>query len=132
MDTAAVGVDTHELDGVVVARLRGPLTAQTAPPVRDTLLPLLTRRGPWLVVDGSGVEQLDAVGAQVLVTLARRAELLDGALRLAGCRPSVLAVLRGLPLERHLPVSDTVAEAVEALDPLGELAELAALDAPGV
>lgn len=108
-------IDLHvrtrpEGDYTVVA-ISGELDIANTYALREWLLDVLHRNGSRLVLDLSGVSFCDARGLAALVATRRRADLLGGALRLAGPRPQLLKILRLTGLHRHLATYPTVAAA---------------------
>jgi len=106
-----IGVESR--DGARVVRLGGELDLYNAPTIRETLLELC-RSGPERVVlDFAEVEFVDstALGAllEARATLANKRSLL-----IASPRIETRRALQVSGLDRHLPVHDTVDEALAA------------------
>jgi len=106
-------------DDYTVVTISGEVDIASAPELREQLLGLLRPGASRLVVDLSGVTFCDASGLAVLVGVARRARLLDGAMRLAAPVPLLATVLRLTGLDSRFEIFATVPEALGAPAHLG-------------
>ncbi|MBE1470797.1 STAS domain-containing protein [Kibdelosporangium phytohabitans] len=71
-DDSGLGVLVVQREGnAVVVNLSGDLDHETAPDVRDQLLPLLADRSGLVVLDLGGLEFLGSAGLAVLVEVAQ-------------------------------------------------------------
>jgi anti-sigma B factor antagonist len=111
-----VSVQLEELDGPgigwVVARVAGDVDIATAPHLREQLVAVLTDGRCHLVLDLGGVDFLDSTGLGVIVGLLKRARTLGGDLRLVCPNPSVRKVFEITALDRTMPLSATVDDAL--------------------
>jgi anti-sigma B factor antagonist len=73
-----------------VVEVCGDMDLQSAPWLRDELLRVVRRHGPWIVLDLDGVTFLDCAGINVLLATRRRALLEGGGMRVV--RPSARAL----------------------------------------
>ncbi len=88
-----------EMTVYTVAELRGPLLAWAGARA-------LSEAEVWLL-DAAGVEEVDTAGVQLLLALARSAELAAAALRLQHPSPALLAACQALGVD--VPLSNTAA-----------------------
>jgi anti-sigma B factor antagonist len=101
-------------DGYTIVTISGELDIASAPVLREQLLGLLRPGASRIVIDLSGVTFCDASGLAVLVGASRRADLLDGVLRLAAPTPLVATILRLTGLHSRFEIFATVPEAIGA------------------
>jgi anti-sigma B factor antagonist len=106
-------------DGYTVVTISGEIDIASAPVLREQLLGLLRPGASRLVVDLSRVTFCDASGLAVLVGASRRADQLDGVLRLAAPAPLMTKVLRLTGLDSRFEIFATVPEAIGAPDRRG-------------
>jgi anti-sigma B factor antagonist len=100
-------------DGAVVVRLGGELDLYNAPKVREALLEAAKQGPQRLVLDLSEVEFIDSTALGALIEA--RASLPDRrGLLLAAPGLETRRALQVSGLDRHLPVHDTVDEALSA------------------
>jgi anti-anti-sigma factor len=100
--------------GYTVTTISGDLDIAGVPALRDQLLGVLGPHASRMITDLSGVTFCDASGLAVLVSVDRRARLLDGVLRLAAPAPSVATVLRLTGLDLHFRIFATLRAAIRA------------------
>lgn len=105
-----LGVDRRG-SGIVV-RLTGELDLYNVDEVRSALADAATEGPECVVVDLSQVTFLDSTALGVLVEA--RAALPPGALHLAAPQLEAMRALRVSGLDRHLPVHETVDEALRS------------------
>jgi anti-sigma B factor antagonist len=101
-------------DGYTIVAISGELDIASVPALRERLLGLLRPDASRIVIDLSRVTFCDASGLAMLVGASRRADLLDGVLRLAAPTPLVATVLRLTGLDSRFEIFATVAEAIGA------------------
>lgn len=106
LDPQHVGVHT-------VVGVTGEIDVATAPALRDTVLGLLNRGAPSLVLDLRGVTFVDSTGVGSLLRIHHRQALLGGSVHFVADQPSVLRVFDLMQLRRRLHVTPTVAEVDE-------------------
>ncbi len=103
-----LGVDDR--DGALVVRLRGEIDLYNAEELRASLAQAIAGKPGRLVIDLSLVEFVDSTALGVLIEA--RAKLGHDGLRLAAPKLETRRALEVSGLERHLPVDDTVEEAL--------------------
>jgi anti-sigma B factor antagonist len=84
----------------VVVEICGEIDIQSAPELRDELLRVIRRYGPWLALDLAGVRFMDCAGLNVLLATRRRARLEEGWVRVIRASPQVLRMISLLGLEK--------------------------------
>jgi anti-sigma B factor antagonist len=109
----AVHVSLEERPGAVVVTVRGNLDLDSAPGLTAGLDDALSRPGPHVVVDLSGVEFCDSTGLSTFVTGHNRARADGGWLRLAGPSEFLERLLDTVGLARRLGVYPTVQDALD-------------------
>jgi anti-sigma B factor antagonist len=105
-----LGVEAR--NGAMVVRLAGELDLYNAEDVRGALAQALGADPTRIVVDLSEVQFVDSTALGVLIEA--RSKLGRGDLRLAGLRLETRRTLQVSGLDRHLPVHDTVDDALGA------------------
>lgn len=113
--TAGLDVSWQTDRGYVVAALRGPLDAVSAPALRERLLRLVHESAGRLIIDLSAVTYADVNGLAVLVGTGRRASLLGGLLRLAAPAAEASGMLSTTGLDRQLRVYHSVEAAISGI-----------------
>lgn len=106
-----LGLERHP-GGVVVVRLGGDLDLYNVDQVRNALADAAGDAPSRVVVDLAQVTFLDSTALGVLVEA--RSALPPGALHLAAPQLEALRALKVSGLDRHLPVHESVAEALAA------------------
>jgi len=102
------GVESR--NGAVVVRLGGELDLYNAEAIRDALVGVIAEAPRRLVVDMTDVEFVDSTVLGVLVEAHSR--LGQDTLRLAAPQLEARRALQVSGLDRHLPVHDTVDDAL--------------------
>jgi len=97
-------------NGAVVVRLAGELDLYNADEIRDALAETIATGPRFVVVDMSEVEFVDSTALGVLVEA--RSQLGHDGFRLAAPQLSTRRALQVSGLDRHLPVHDTVDDAL--------------------
>jgi anti-anti-sigma factor len=105
-----LGVEAR--NGAVIVRLRGELDLYNAEDVRTALAQAIDTAPPRIVVDLAAVEFVDSTALGVL--LEARSRLGQDALVLAAPRVETRRTLQVSGLDRHLPVRDSVDDALSA------------------
>lgn len=98
------------VDGSVVVRLAGELDLYNAEEVRAALADAIGRDPKRIVVDMTDVEFIDSTALGVLIEA--RSKLGRDGLTLAGPQLDTRRTLQVSGLDRHLPVHDTVDDAL--------------------
>jgi anti-sigma B factor antagonist len=108
--------------GVVIAEVTGDLDISTVGGLRERLLGLAGTGQP-LIVDLNRVSFIDSAGLGVLVAVFRRAAQRGGSLHAVCSRAPTRKLLWMTGVDRRIPLTATVDEALMLLAPSG--------DAPG-
>jgi anti-sigma B factor antagonist len=111
-------LDPHRIGAHTVVGVTGEIDVATAPALRDTLLALVNRGAPSLVLDLRGVTFVDSTGIGSLLRIHHRQSLLGGSVHFVADQPAVLRVFDLMQLRRRLHVTPTVA-AIEDCCPSG-------------
>ncbi len=109
-DHPVLGVETR--DGALIVRLAGELDLYNADDVRVALAEAIETTPRRIVVDMAAVEFVDSTALGVLVEA--RARLGDDALLLAAPQLETRRTLHVSGLDRHLPVHESVDDALIA------------------
>lgn len=99
--------------GHTVVTAVGTITRATVIQLRTLLLRALARHEHSLLLDLSGVDDIDDAGLDALRRTAARTHLVGGQLRLVAPSPAVAERLRTSDLRRHLAVDATLAGALD-------------------
>lgn len=108
LDIRIADAGTH-----VVCQPVGELDAYTVPQFREALAELSS--SPRLLIDLSEVPFMDSAGLGALIGGIRRAREAGGEVTVACSRPTLTRLLHTTGFDRIVPVTETVAEAAEAL-----------------
>jgi anti-anti-sigma factor len=84
----------------------GDVDTNAAEPFQDTMLGVMRRYSPWLLLDLSGVSFMDCAGLRALLLTRRRAELRGGSVCLIAESPAVRRIIDILGVRDALPVRD--------------------------
>jgi anti-sigma regulatory factor (Ser/Thr protein kinase)/anti-anti-sigma regulatory factor len=104
-------------DEVIVVRLDGTLILASVPAVRAVLAKCLAECPTALIVDLGGVALDSDLPLTVFRTVQRQAAYWPGIpVLLAGPSPALADRMAHLVMARHLPIYDTVQDAIAALD----------------
>jgi anti-sigma B factor antagonist len=109
-DRPVLGVESA--GSATVVRLAGEIDLYNVDQVRTAIGGAVDSGPSRVVIDLSQVEFMDSTALGVLIEA--RAALPEGALRLAAPQLETMRALKVSGLDRHLPVHDTVAEALSA------------------
>ena len=109
-ENPVLGVEAR--DGAVVVQLAGELDLYNAEDVRTALTQAIATTPGRIVVDMSAVEFVDSTALGVLIEA--RARLGEDALLLAAPQLETRRTLQVSGLDRHLPVHDSVDDALTA------------------
>jgi anti-sigma B factor antagonist len=109
-----LAIAVHRQLGHVLVTVVGEIDIATAPQLRAQLTGL-AGTGQRVIVDLGQVRFSDAAGLGVLAGAAGQAAASGGSLLLAAARPQLRRLLAITGLDRHIPVTATVAEARAAL-----------------
>jgi anti-sigma B factor antagonist len=101
-------------DGFVVCRPVGELDAFTVSQFRQALAELASSKR--LVIDMSGIPFVDSAGLGALIGGIRRTRELGGDVAVACDRPTLVRLLRTTGFDRIVSVTETVEEAMAALN----------------
>jgi anti-sigma B factor antagonist len=109
-----VVVGVEERGGATVVRASGDLDVATSPRLREQVIRLIAEGQSNIVLDLDDVDFVDSTGLGVIVGLLKRARTLGGDLRLVSTRPALRRILELTALDRALPLSASVDEALGA------------------
>jgi anti-sigma B factor antagonist len=101
-------------EGYVICRPIGELDAFTVTEFRQALAEMAASER--LLIDMSGVPFVDSAGLGALIGGIRRARELGGDVAVACNRPTLTRLLRTTGFDRIVTVTETVEQAVSALD----------------
>jgi anti-sigma B factor antagonist len=101
-------------DGYTIVTISGELDIASVPVLREQILGRLRPQAGRIVIDLFGVTFCDASGLAALVGASRRADQLDGVLRLAAPTPLVATLLRLTGLDSRFEIFATVPDAISA------------------
>ena len=104
------GIESRQ--GATVVTLAGELDLYNAEEIRAALGQVIAARPRCVVIDLADVEFVDSTALGVLVEATSL--LGPGSLRLAAPQPGTRRALQVSGLDRHLPVHDTVGDALES------------------
>ncbi|HLI00179.1 MAG TPA: STAS domain-containing protein [Acidimicrobiales bacterium] len=105
-------------EGYVICRPVGELDAFTVSQFRQALAEMAT--SSRLLIDMSAVPFVDSAGLGALIGGIRRARELGGDVAVACNRPTLVRLLRTTGFDRIVTVTETVEEAIAALDADGK------------
>jgi len=108
-----INVETAE--NYTLCRPSGEIDAYTVGAFREALTRLAVDANR-LVIDLSDVAFMDSAGLGALIGGIRKAREAEGAVAVACDRPSLTRLLHTTGFDRIVPVTESVEEAVEALD----------------
>jgi anti-sigma B factor antagonist len=100
--------------GVVIAEVTGDIDVSTVARVREPLFELADGGQP-LIVDLNQVTFIDSTGLGVLIGAARRAAAHGASVHAVCSQPQALKLLWLTGVDRRIPLSDTVDEALMLL-----------------
>ena len=106
-------VETDEHEGYTVVRPKGDIDAYSVGQFREALGELADR--PRVLIDLSEVPFMDSAGLGALIGGIRRAREADGEVAVACSRATLTRLLHTTGFDRIVPVTESVAEAAEAL-----------------
>jgi anti-anti-sigma factor len=106
-------IAVEQVDSAWVVRVGGELDLYNADKVREALREVIGRAPARLVVDLTEVEFIDSTALGALIE-ARASLPREASLLLAGPRRDTRRALQVSGLDRHLPVHDTVDDALAA------------------
>ncbi|MER5714034.1 STAS domain-containing protein [Streptomyces sp. NPDC002132] len=106
-------VEPEVVDGVRVVTLRGEIDHDVKDVLSEALLGADTVP-PRIVVDLSGVTFMDSSGINVFVAAYQQVSAVQGWLRIAGVRDSVLRVLHLVGVDAVIPCHPTIEQALNA------------------
>ncbi|MER7711567.1 STAS domain-containing protein [Streptomyces werraensis] len=94
----------------------GDVDLHTAPVLRAEALTAMTQGARHLVLDMAEVDFVDSTGLSTLIVLLHAAQEAGGSLRVASVPERLVRMVTMTGIAELLPVHDTVAEALAALD----------------
>jgi anti-sigma B factor antagonist len=109
-------LETRDENGRTIVKVGGEIDVYTAPKLREQLVELVGAGKYHLIVDMEDVDFLDSTGLGVLVGGLKRVRAHDGSLRLVCTQERILKIFRITGLTKVFPISDSVEQAVTAVD----------------
>ncbi len=114
-------IHVEDSGSYTLCRPVGDLDAYTVSQFREALVELASV--PRLLIDLSEVPFMDSAGLGALIGGIRRAREAEGEVSVACSRPTLTRLLHTTGFDRIVPVTETVADAVDALlSPPGDFA----------
>jgi anti-sigma B factor antagonist len=113
-----LGLSTKVESRSVIVAIEGELDIATTNDLQEHVRSAIDAHGPWLILDMSGLDFMDSSGLNVIINAYRTVRERDGALALAALNERVTKVVRLVGLHRQVPVHQTVATAVAAMEAL--------------
>ncbi|WP_304452274.1 STAS domain-containing protein [Nocardiopsis sp. YSL2] len=113
-----LGLSTRVESHSVIVAIAGELDIATAADLQEHIQSAIDDHGPWLILDLSELDFMDSSGLNVVINAYRTVRELHGSLALAALNERVTKVVRLVGLHRQVPVHQTVATAVAAMDAL--------------
>ncbi|WP_026122295.1 STAS domain-containing protein [Nocardiopsis halotolerans] len=113
-----LGLSTRVESRSVIVAIEGELDIATVDDLQEHIQSAVHDHGPWLVLDLSGLDFMDSSGLNVIINAYRTVRELGGSLALAALNERVTKVVRLVGLHRQVPVHQTVATAVAAMEAL--------------
>ncbi|CAL9509798.1 Anti-sigma-B factor antagonist [Nocardiopsis dassonvillei] len=113
-----LGLSTKVESRSVIVAVEGELDIATTNDLQEHIRSAIEDHGPWLILDMSGLDFMDSSGLNVIINAYRTVRERDGALALAALNERVTKVVRLVGLHRQVPVHQTVATAVAAMEAL--------------
>lgn len=108
-------IHIEETENYTLCRPSGEIDAYTVGSFREALT-RLAADSSRLLIDLSDVAFMDSAGLGALIGGIRKAREADGAVAVACDRPPLTRLLHTTGFDRIVPVTESVEEAVEALD----------------
>jgi anti-sigma B factor antagonist len=109
-------INHHLEDEIAVVELSGWIEISSAPRLRETVIELIDEGHLHLILDMSAVVFIDSTGIGVIVGLLHRLRSRDGSLAIAGAKDRVDKAFQVSQLTRILTLTETVDEAVVAIN----------------
>lgn len=113
-----LGLSTRFESRSVIVAIEGELDIATAADLQEHIRTAIDDHGPWLILDLSALEFMDSSGLNVIISAYRNIRERNGSLSLAHLNERVTKIVRMVGLHRQVPVHQTVATAVAAMEAL--------------
>ena len=107
-------INLKSQEEVMVAELDGDIDANTAPEVRDKVLPLVAP-GSKILLDLTKVPYLSSAGLRVLLVLYRQASSKDGKLVLVGLSEEIIDIMSITGFLDFFTTSETIETGLMAI-----------------
>ncbi len=102
--------------GVLVYAIRGRLSlGNTLMSIENALQELAARNAQRMIIDVTGLDQIDSAGLGTLIVVAGRAEQTGGKMAVAGARGSVARSFEIAHLDRIIPVYADLGSAIAGI-----------------
>lgn len=118
MNVHRLGLSTRVESRSVIVAIEGELDIATAADLQEHIRATIEDHGPWLILDLSTLDFMDSSGLNVIINAYRTVREQNGSLSLAALNERVTKVVRLVGLHRQVPVHQTVATAVAAMEAL--------------
>jgi len=109
----ALTIEVRHERGYAIVTAAGEIDISTVTPLRERLFDVAASGAP-LVVDLEQVSFIDSVGLAILVGAANRAVAHGGSLRVACALPKIRQLVQLTGLDRQIPLTRTLDEALSA------------------
>ncbi|WP_116246456.1 STAS domain-containing protein [Nocardiopsis sp. FIRDI 009] len=113
-----LGLSTRVDSRSVIVAIEGELDIATAADLQQHIESAVNDHGSFLILDLSGLDFMDSSGLNVIINAYRTVREQGGSLALAALNERVTKVVRLVGLHRQVPVHQTVATAIAAMDAL--------------
>jgi anti-sigma B factor antagonist len=108
-----LNIETLEIGGTQVLGLSGEIDMHTSPDLRKSLLGLIKKKPPEVVVDFGGVTYIDSSGIATLVEGLKAMRAYKGNLKLAAINENIMDIFRFAKLDMVFNTYDTVNSALK-------------------
>jgi anti-sigma B factor antagonist len=113
-----LSVTIRRESGVAIVEVTGDIDLSTVAGLRERLFELADSGGP-LIIDLNQISFIDSTGLGALIGAARRADAHGAGLHAVCSRPQTRKLLWLTGVERRIPLSDTVDDALALLNASG-------------
>ncbi|MCY9786231.1 STAS domain-containing protein [Nocardiopsis sp. EMB25] len=113
-----LGLSTRVDSRSVIVAIEGELDIATAADLQQHIESAIDDHGSFLILDLSALDFMDSSGLNVIINAYRTVREQGGSLALAALNERVTKVVRLVGLHRQVPVHQTVATAIAAMDAL--------------
>lgn len=115
MRSGEVEISQEQTDGNAAVRVRGTVSMENSPALRNVLQRLVKGKAPAIIVCFEGTDHVDTSGLATLVECSQNMQVYGGRLLVAGLNSQVADAYSLSEVEGAFSVFDTEAEAAAAL-----------------